>query len=81
MAEKLLNQRFSEDICYLLGGINGLDVNSSIFNKSMKVMVFDCNMLCLMSELGALCKFDAAFVVLPDFAIEDRILFQKAKDV
>ena len=64
--ETLLSQGLGEDICNLLSRIYGLDDDSSITNKSSKIMVFDGNVLCSGSKLWALCNCDAAFIVFPD---------------
>jgi hypothetical protein len=39
-------QWFSQNVRFLLGGSAVRDQNSSVLDKRMKVMIFQCNMFC-----------------------------------
>jgi hypothetical protein len=76
IAKTLFTQGFGEDICKLLSSVNRMNINCPIAHVAAKVMVFDSNMFCSGSELGAFGHLYAALVVLPNFAFELRILGQ-----
>ena len=42
-----------------------------VLNKTPEVMVLDSNVLCAKSKFWTGCYFDAAFIVLPNFTIEN----------
>ena len=73
VTEAFLNQWFCENVCELFCSVDGMNGYSFILNKAPKVMILDSNVFCLRGELGALCDFDTAFVIFPDFAMEDRL--------
>ena len=71
----LLWQRFCKNVCHLLLGVDGLDIQRTIRHKTPEVMILQDNMFCAGGKLWTLCYSDAAAIVVPNRAKEAWLFF------